>query len=81
MDKSFVDDICGGPERSALARAVVKLGRSLGLSTTAEGIETVDQLEALRALGCEDGQGYLFSRPLDVGALARLLADPSTLFP
>ena len=51
------------PEAWAFARAIVALGRSLGLSTVAEGIETPQQLRVLRGLGCGLGQGYLFGRP------------------
>jgi EAL domain-containing protein (putative c-di-GMP-specific phosphodiesterase class I) len=51
------------PEAWAFARAIVALGRSLGLSTVAEGIETQEQLRVLRGLGCGLGQGYLFGKP------------------
>ena len=44
-------------------RAIIGLGRSLGMVTTAEGVETADQLEQLRAEGCDEMQGYLFSPP------------------
>jgi sensor c-di-GMP phosphodiesterase-like protein len=53
----------------------VALGRTLGLTIVAEGIETVGQLERLRALGCELGQGYLFGRPSDAEATYAFLAD------
>ena len=56
----------GGGE---LARAIVDLGRSFGLTVVAEGIETEAQRDALRALGCTRGQGYLFARPLTAEAL------------
>ena len=75
IDKSFIDDVCAGPERSALARAVVRLGRTVGLSTTAEGIERPEQLELLRQIGCDDGQGYLFARPMHPQALHRRLEE------
>jgi diguanylate cyclase (GGDEF)-like protein len=59
----------------AFASAIVSLGRTLGLTIVAEGIESTGQLERLRALGCELGQGYLFGRPSDAEATYRFLAD------
>ncbi|HLL65857.1 MAG TPA: EAL domain-containing protein [Micromonosporaceae bacterium] len=73
IDKSFVADMTNGPAASALARAVVQLGRTLGLVTLAEGIEAADQFEALRDTGCEMGQGYYFARPQSAAATERLL--------
>jgi diguanylate cyclase (GGDEF)-like protein len=61
------------PEAWAFARAIVALGRSLGLSTVAEGIETPEQLRVLRGLGCGLGQGYLFGRPAAAADLEPLL--------
>ena len=61
------------PEAWAFARAIVALGRSLGLSTVAEGIETPEQLRVLRGLGCVYGQGYLFGRPAAAADLEPLL--------
>jgi diguanylate cyclase (GGDEF)-like protein len=65
IDKSFVAEMSGGREASTLARAIVQLGRTLGLVIIAEGIETPDQLAQLRDAGCELGQGYYFAKPLD----------------
>jgi diguanylate cyclase (GGDEF)-like protein len=62
-------------ENWAFAAAIVALGRTLGLTIVAEGIETAGQLERLRALGCELGQGYLFARPADPDATLRFLKD------
>ncbi len=68
IDKSFVENSLGDDDRTQLlTEAIVQLGRQLGLSTVAEGIETVQQLERMRGLGCETGQGYLFSRPVPFG--------------
>ena len=64
VDRSFVEGLGKGPEDSALARAVVKLARSLRLRTIAEGVEEPIQLEELRAMGCNCAQGYRFARPL-----------------
>ncbi len=59
--------------RWLFATAIISLGRSLGVSIVAEGVERRDQLERLRALGCDLGQGFLFSEPLDAAAFERLL--------
>ncbi|MDO8932654.1 MAG: EAL domain-containing protein [Rhodocyclaceae bacterium] len=64
IDKAFVADIISNPGDAAIARAVVGMAHSLGLSVIAEGVETEGQLGYLRGLGCEEIQGYLFSRPL-----------------
>ncbi len=64
MDKSFVDELGENPEDTAIVEAVINLAHALGLRTVADGIETTGQLAQLRALRCELGQGYYFSRPL-----------------
>ncbi len=72
IDRSFVMDLQPGQDQ--LVRTMVALGEGLGLATIAEGIETEGQLAQLAAMGCEFGQGYLFSRPVDrAGAEALLL--------
>src|SRR6185436_10834719 len=72
IDRSFVSDIAGrgGP----IVEAIVRLARAFSLPVVAEGVETVEQLNALRLLGCEDAQGFLFSRPVAASELSRLLA-------
>jgi EAL domain-containing protein (putative c-di-GMP-specific phosphodiesterase class I) len=65
IDKSFVAEMSGSREAATLARAIVQLGRTLGLVIIAEGIETPDQLSQLRDAGCQLGQGYYFAKPLD----------------
>jgi EAL domain-containing protein (putative c-di-GMP-specific phosphodiesterase class I) len=64
IDKSFVDTVARSTADSALARTIVELGRGMRLETIAEGIENVEQLEQLRRLDCQLGQGYHFSVPL-----------------
>ncbi len=64
IDKSFIDDIDHRADRAVLANAIVRLGRSLGLVTVAEGVEGAGQLSVLDSVGCDIVQGYLFSRPL-----------------
>ena len=67
IDRSFVTGASRGvPEALAIIRAVVALANSLGMATTAEGVETVDELTLIRALGCSKIQGYHFGRPLPV---------------
>jgi len=73
IDKSFVDGIPGDPEALAILKSVVVLARGLGLKTVAEGIELPEQRDALTALGCDIGQGFLFSAPMDNRALHKLL--------
>jgi diguanylate cyclase (GGDEF)-like protein/PAS domain S-box-containing protein len=73
LDRAFVSGVAGSTEESALARAIVKLGQTLGLETVAEGVETAEQLAALRELGCQLGQGYYFARPLGPAAVDALL--------
>jgi len=64
IDRSFVADLVTRPDSAAVVRAVIALARDLGMRTTAEGIETAEQLDLLRAEGCIEGQGYLFGRPM-----------------
>lgn len=74
IDRSFVQRLEGRSEATALARNIVDLGKALHLTVTGEGIETGEQLAALRELGCEQGQGYYFDRPMCAEALGALLA-------
>ena len=64
IDRSFVRGIGSSQEDAAIVAAVVELGHVLGLSVTAEGVETPEQHERLRELGCDDAQGFLFGRPV-----------------
>jgi diguanylate cyclase (GGDEF)-like protein/PAS domain S-box-containing protein len=72
IDKSFVRDIVSDAGDAAIAQAVIRLGQILGLSVTAEGVETEEQLAFLRRHGCDEAQGYLFSPPLPPDAFAHL---------
>jgi EAL domain-containing protein (putative c-di-GMP-specific phosphodiesterase class I) len=71
--KPFVDDVSGGLDRSALARAIVGLGDTLKLRTIAEGVELAEQRSALVELGCELGQGHYFAPAMPAEALDTLL--------
>ena len=73
IDKAFVDEVASNPDAAALARAIINLATTFGLATVAEGIEQLDQLQRLRELGCQHGQGYYFAKPLDDQQLTTLL--------
>ena len=79
IDKSFVTTICENGESAAIVAAITRLGESLGLPVTAEGIETADIEERLRHLGCHKGQGWLYGRPLPMPAVRTLLAERNLL--
>lgn len=80
IDRSFVRDIETSSDCKAIVRAVIGLGSNLGITTTAEGVETAAQLMQLRADGCEQAQGYLFSRPVPVNEVRDLLRLLPPLF-
>jgi diguanylate cyclase (GGDEF)-like protein len=65
IDKSFVSGMMVDPDAVAIVRAVLSLAEALGMSTTAEGIETVELATTLATLGCASGQGFYFARPLE----------------
>jgi EAL domain-containing protein (putative c-di-GMP-specific phosphodiesterase class I) len=74
IDRSFINGLGRSREDTAIVTATLAFARALGLSVTAEGVETADQLERLRDLGCMQGQGFLFSRPVPASDLPALLA-------
>jgi len=65
IDKSFVSGMMVDPDAVAIVRAVLSLAEALGMSTTAEGIETVELATTLATLGCASGQGFYFAKPLE----------------
>lgn len=75
IDRAFVDQMLTKPEEARLVRAIVSLGRSLGLKTTAEGIETEEALALLIKLGCNTGQGFLFGRPEPAAVVTEALHE------
>ena len=79
IDRSFVGSINVNAESAAIVNAIVRLGESLNLPITAEGIEDAAIEERLRAMGCSKGQGYLYGRPLTAGNARRLLAEKRLL--
>ena len=68
IDRSFVTGMMVDPDSVAIVRAVLSLADALGMSTTAEGIETIELATTLAALGCKSGQGYYFAKPLEADA-------------
>lgn len=73
IDRSFVGEIGSDRRSEAIVRAVVRLGRSLGHEVIADGVESAQQLELLRRLGCAFGQGPYFGRPLPAATLEPVL--------
>jgi len=73
IDRSFISELGKKDDCVVIIRAVMRLGSSLGMITTAEGVETEEQLEILRAEGCMEVQGYLFSRPRPVAEIPSIL--------
>ncbi len=63
IDRSFISDVCVGEDCAVIVRSIVAIARTLGMSVTAEGVETGEQMARLRALGCDEIQGYLISKP------------------
>ena len=74
IDRSFVTPLDDPGRGAGVVRAIIEIGRALGLATVAEGIETPTQLQRLRELGCGLGQGYLFAQPIERDAMAELVA-------
>lgn len=80
VDQSFVKGLTSEADDAAIVTAIIAMAKSLRLAVTAEGVETLEQLEALKKLGCDNYQGYFFSRPVPAGeftALLRHTASPA----
>jgi diguanylate cyclase (GGDEF)-like protein len=75
IDRSFVTNMLDKPDESKIVKAIVSLSHSLGLHTTAEGIETVDVFERLAQLGCDTGQGDLFGMPVSAALTTKALQE------
>ncbi len=75
IDRSFVDEISKNPDHMAIVNAIVSLAHALGMTTTAEGVETEEQLNAIRSTGCDEAQGYLFSPPKSGAEINQWLND------
>ncbi len=88
IDKSFVQDLLEDEDDATIVRAIIQLGKSLGMQVIAEGVETAEQEAYIIAQGCHEGQGYLYSKPLPARELTLFLkqarrlssaANPATL--
>jgi EAL domain-containing protein (putative c-di-GMP-specific phosphodiesterase class I) len=75
IDQCFIREMSEEHESMAVLRAITGLGSSLGMTTTAEGVETLEQLSRLRAEGCTEVQGYFFSRPKPVEEVTSMLQN------
>jgi EAL domain-containing protein (putative c-di-GMP-specific phosphodiesterase class I) len=79
IDQSFVKELSAKEDSRAIVNAVIGLGRSLGMTTTAEGIETEAQLDLVRRQGCTEVQGFLLSPPLNGASIAQLFAKSANM--
>lgn len=79
IDKSFVQNMCIDGSSGELVTAIVSMAHAFGMSSIAEGVETQEQLEALRERGCDQVQGYLFSRPLPSNEFRGFAGIPSVM--
>lgn len=73
IDKCFIDNVSLSAENKTITRHIINMGRSMGISVIAEGVELKEQLDYLKKYACDKMQGYLFSKPLPKGELERLL--------
>ncbi len=80
IDRSFIKVMDDDAKSRAIVKTILMLGENLNIEVVAEGIETERQLELLRTLGCKAGQGYLFSRPIDVKTVEEFLANGPDMF-
>src|SRR5271169_3920434 len=77
IDRVFIDEIVSRPEDASIVRAIVSLAHSLRLKVVAEGVETPAQLEFLKAVGCDEYQGYHFSRPVPANEFQHIVREKS----
>ena len=80
IDRAFVRDLGRDDDSAAIVRSIVNLARNLKLAVVAEGVETEEQLALLRGLACDDYQGFLFSRPIEAGAVRDLVEQNHAAF-
>jgi EAL domain-containing protein (putative c-di-GMP-specific phosphodiesterase class I) len=76
IDQSFVRELSSRPDCIKIVRSIAALGASLGMTTTAEGVETIDQFHQLQDAGCDQVQGYYFGRPVPADQLRFTLSPP-----
>jgi EAL domain-containing protein (putative c-di-GMP-specific phosphodiesterase class I) len=75
IDRSFVTRMIENTENAEIVRTIVVLAQNLGMDVVAEGVETPEQLMLLRELNCENGQGYLFSKPVDAKGAEKIISN------
>ncbi|MDH4183170.1 MAG: EAL domain-containing protein [Nitrospinota bacterium] len=81
IDRSFVIDLYGNPKAKSIARAITAMSKEMNIKVVAEGVEKEEQLLFLREIGCDEVQGYLFSRPLLEDEMAELISNGKCFFP
>jgi EAL domain-containing protein (putative c-di-GMP-specific phosphodiesterase class I) len=81
IDRLFVSDLPGAHDSCVIVKSIIDLAHGLGLTATAEGVETVEQLRLLRSLRCDVAQGYLISRPIEGNSLKSWLEDFKSRWP
>ena len=75
IDRAFVGDMSEDADDASIVRAIIQMAEALGVRTVAEGVESAHQHAMLEALGCAEGQGYFYARPMPAEAFARWAAD------
>jgi len=75
IDKSFIDDVIADGDAAIIASTIIAMGQKLNLKVIAEGVETVEQLRFLQEQGCDEIQGYLFSKPVSAAEITQMLAE------
>lgn len=75
VDQSFVRDLTKDPDDATIVRTIIAMGHALSVRVIAEGVETPAQLEQLRLMGCDEYQGYLYSRPAPAEAITDMLKE------
>ena len=80
IDQTFVNEVSSNPDDAVIARAIINLGHSLGIAVVAEGVETRQQLDFLNGHGCDEVQGFLYSRPLPADGMVDYARDHRSAF-
>jgi diguanylate cyclase (GGDEF)-like protein/PAS domain S-box-containing protein len=75
IDRSFVMDLERNPDSAAIVASIIGLGRNLGITTCAEGVERIEQLDCLKSEGCKEVQGFYYSKPQPVSAIAAMFSN------
>ena len=78
IDRSFIKDVCHDENDEKIVKTLISMAHSLGLRVVAEGVEDEEQLELLNQHGCDDIQGYLFSKPVEADELGRIITSTNT---